>query len=257
MPENQDNSQPVCLNYAVSTSQDMSNVTSHGQVWTTPEVDYSAKVEAIGLEPWQKYYYQCVVDIFRTDTRFTNCASSNNTSPIGAFKTMPNQHDEEFDSVSFAVYSCSNYPWGYFNAYARPSVEDSVDYVVHTGDYIYEAQGDGTGNSYGNGTALDRVPLPNKEIFTLDDYRLRYKTYRSDLDLQELHRTHAWQLIWDDHEIADNAWANGTADSNDTMAGTYENVTFTERKASAGECSFAWVPHADLVVRAYFEWMPM
>lgn len=39
----------------------MTDVTSYGQVWTTADVDYSVKVEAIGLEPWQKYYYQFVL----------------------------------------------------------------------------------------------------------------------------------------------------------------------------------------------------
>lgn len=88
-----------------------------------------------------------------------------------------------------------------------------------------------------------RVPQPNKEIFSLDEYRTRYKTYRSDLDLQLLHQTHAWQLIWDDHEVADNTWKAGSADSNDTRAGTYEGVSFTQRKANA--------------VKAYFEWLPI
>jgi alkaline phosphatase D len=53
----------------------------------------------------------------------------------------------------------------------------------------------------------------------------------------------AWQLIWDDHEVADNSWKAGSADSNDTLAGTYEGVAFTERKGNA--------------VKAYFEWLPI
>jgi len=28
--------------------------------------------------------------------------------------------------------------FGYFNAYGNPVRKDSVDYVVHLGDYIYE-----------------------------------------------------------------------------------------------------------------------
>ncbi len=49
---------PVCLNYAVSYAEDMSTPVTRGQVWTSSEVDYSAKVEAFGLQPWKEYYYQ-------------------------------------------------------------------------------------------------------------------------------------------------------------------------------------------------------
>jgi len=89
----------------------------------------------------------------------------------------------------------------------------------------------------------NRVPQPNHEIWTLDEYRTRYKSYRSDLDLQLLHQTHAWQLVWDDHEVADNTWKAGSADSNDTIAGSYNGTSFTQRKANA--------------VKAYFEWLPI
>lgn len=52
--------------------------------------------------------------------------------------------------------------FGFFNAYGNPVRKDSVDYVIHLGDYIYEYKnGDyGWGNSYG------RVPQPDKEIYS-------------------------------------------------------------------------------------------
>lgn len=33
--------------------------------------------------------------------------------------------------------------FGYFNAFGNPARKDSVDYVLHLGDYIYEYAGDG------------------------------------------------------------------------------------------------------------------
>lgn len=33
--------------------------------------------------------------------------------------------------------------FGYFNAIGNPARKDSVDYVIHLGDYIYEYAGDG------------------------------------------------------------------------------------------------------------------
>ena len=56
---------------------------------------------------------------------------------IGRTKTTPAPEDK-VSSVSLAIYSCSNYPFGYFNAYGNPVRKDSVDYVIHLGDYIYE-----------------------------------------------------------------------------------------------------------------------
>jgi alkaline phosphatase D len=87
-----------------------------------------------------------------------------------------------------------------------------------------------------------RVPQPNKELFSLADYRTRYASYRSDPDLQLLHQTHAWQLIWDDHEVADNTWKAGSVDSNDTIAGSTQGIGFTERKANAVKTYFEWLP---------------
>lgn len=82
------------------------------------------------------------------------------------------------------MYSCSNYPFGFFNAYGNSARKDSVDYVIHLGDYIYEYAGNG---DYGYGQSIGRVQKPEAIIYTLHDYRERYATYRSDLDLQLSH----------------------------------------------------------------------
>lgn len=73
--------------------------------------------------------------------------------------------------------------------------KESVDYVLHLGDYIYEYQNGG----YGNGQSIDRVPLPDRQIFTLYDYRKRLATYRTDRDLLLSHETFPWIPVWDDH----------------------------------------------------------
>lgn len=100
--------------------------------------------------------------------------------------------------IGLAVYSCSNFPFGFFNAYGNPARKDSVDYVLHLGDYIYEyANGD-----YGWGQSIGRVPLPEHTIFTLYDYRKRLATYRTDFDLLLSHQQFPWIPVWDDHEVA-------------------------------------------------------
>jgi alkaline phosphatase D len=105
--------------------------------------------------------------------------------------------------------------------------------VIHLGDYIYEF----ANGIYGDGTATERVPQPAKEAITLADYRSRYATYRSDIDLQEAHRLHPFIVVWDDHELANDAWSGGAANHNE------------------GEGD--WATRQAGAYRAYLEWMPI
>lgn len=70
-----------------------------------------------------------------------------------------------------------------------------MDYVIHLGDYLYEYKN----GDYGWGQSIGRVPLPDRAIFTLYDYRKRYAQYRTDLDLLLSHQQFAWIPVWDDH----------------------------------------------------------
>jgi alkaline phosphatase D len=179
---------PVCLNYAVATDKQMKDLVDHGTVYTSSDVDYTVKVEASGLDPFTWYYYQ-----------FTVC-NSKNSSPVGRTKTTPAAKDD-VSSIGIAVYSCANLPFGFFNAYGNPARKDSVDYVIHLGDYLYEYKsGDtGYGFAYGWGYSIGRTPLPDRNIFTLYDYRKRHASYKNDLDLQFSHQQFPWIPVWDDH----------------------------------------------------------
>lgn len=179
---------PVCLNFAVATDEKLSNVVDSGTVYTSSDVDYTVKVEATGLKAYTYYYY-----------RFTVC-NSKNSSPVGRTKTTPGAKDT-VNTVSLAVYSCSNFPFGFFNAYGNPARKDSVDYVIHLGDYIYEYKsGDtGYGFEYGWGYSIGRIPLPDRNIFTLYDYRKRHASYKTDADLLLSMQRFPWIPVWDDH----------------------------------------------------------
>ena len=54
-------------------------------------------------------------------------------------------------------------------------------------------------------------PPPPGRCLTLPDYRGRYAQYRTDPDLQALHARHPMVAVWDDHELAGNAWWDGAA----------------------------------------------
>jgi hypothetical protein len=75
------------------------------------------QVEAKNLTPFKTYYYQF------------NVCGSNNKSPLGRTKTSPAENDA-VSKVGLAVFSCSNYPSGYFNAYGNAARKDNVDFFV-------------------------------------------------------------------------------------------------------------------------------
>ncbi|KAK5129955.1 hypothetical protein LTR08_002672 [Meristemomyces frigidus] len=220
---------PVCVEFKVARTADFAEVESSGTAYTSSDIDYTVKVEAKNLTAFTRYYYQF------------NICNSNNTSPLGRTKTSPAANDYTA-KVGLSVYSCSNYPFGFFNAIGNSARKDSVDYVVFLGDYIYEYAGNG---DYGYGYSINRIPSPLGVTFTLDDYRGRLATYRADPDLQLSHQTFPWIPVWDDHEVADNTYRDGMADLNNTEASFVSDggVAVDQRKMNA--------------VRAYFEWMPI
>ena len=99
---------------------------------------------------------------------------------------------------------------------------------MHLGDYIYE-YGDG---EYGDVRNYD----PPYETLVLDDYRRRYRQYRKDADLQDAHAAHAFVVVWDDHETADNAWSGG-AENHDATEGDY-----ADRRRDSTQAFFEWIP---------------
>ena len=106
---------------------------------------------------------------------------------------------------------CADWSQGYFGVY-RAVAEADVDLVLHVGDYIYETEGPGQG----------RLAEPDKTVSSVDDYRARFAQTRSDADLQALHLRHPMVAIWDDHDIADNAWRHGAKAHDDAEHGPWE-----------------------------------
>ncbi|OEY91653.1 alkaline phosphatase [Acinetobacter proteolyticus] len=206
------------VTWEIALDQQFKQIIKTDKVTTTASQDFTVKVDATGLKPDQSYFYRFIF--------------GDKVSPVGQTKTLPSSATK----VSFAVCSCSNYPAGYFYVY-REMAKQNVDVVIHLGDYIYEYGADGyaaeDAAKLGRTLAADN----NKEIIKLDDYRKRYALYRKDKDLQALHHRHPFIVIWDDHELANDAWREG-AENHQPNEGS-----FLERKLAA--------------LQAYFEWMPI
>ena len=202
----------IPVEWEVASDKDFQNILQTGQVTTSPDRDYTVKVIVQDLQPNTKYYY-----------RFKGLDGYSNT---GTTKTLPTGDEP----VNLAFMSCSNLEWGYFNSYAAV-MKDDVDAVVHLGDYLYEYGP----NVYGDTTFI-RKNIPPHEIITLQDYRDRYSQYRLDEDLRNLHGHVPFINIWDDHEIANNAYSTG-AQNHQENEGDYE-----VRKRTARQVYYEWLP---------------
>src|SRR5690606_28188781 len=107
--------------------------------------------------------------------------------------------------------------------------DERFDFVVHTGDYIYEKR---AYLSDGPSVVREHHGL---EIYTLSDYRTRYAQYKADPDLIAVHLSSPFIVSWDDHEV-DNDYAGG-ADENDTPP-----EVFLLRRAAAYQAYFEHMP---------------
>jgi alkaline phosphatase D len=204
--------------WVVAADPMLQKAVARGTVPTGVERDYTVKVDVTGLKPATSYYY--------------GFHGLGGTSPVGRTRTSPSGPTAR---VRLAVASCSNLPWGYFNAYGRIAERADLDAVLHLGDYLYEY----ANAQFGDGSRMGRVPEPDKEMVALSDYRTRHAQYKLDPDLQEAHRQHPFIVVWDDHELTNDTWRDG-AENHDPDQGEGD-----------------WSARRDAAIQAYFEWMPI
>jgi len=214
----------VPLSWEVASDPGFTALVASGGATARAAADFCVKVDAIGLKPGTRYWY-----------RFK---AGGATSVAGRTKTLP---AGDVSRVKLAVFSCSNYPAGYFNVYAEAAKRvdaEGYDAALHLGDYIYEYGPDGYASS--EAQSLGRVVEPARETVALEDYRRRYAQYRSDADLQALHAALPMIAVWDDHEFANDAWKDGAQNHQPAAEGE-----FAARKAAAAQAWREWLPVRD------------
>ncbi len=222
-------SQKFTVKWFISRNQQMTDVIKQGEVITSAVKDYTVKVDVDSLQPNTVYYYQFAV--------------GKKVSRVGKTKTLP---VGKVNQVKMAVFSCANYPAGFFHVYADAAKRHDLDVLIHLGDYIYEygrTTTDAEGNTVpayasANAAAIDREVQPAQEAFTLSSYRTRYAQYKTDPDLQDLHAIAPMIAVWDDHELANDTYQDGADNHQPSKEGSWD-----ARKLEA--------------VTAYHEWMPI
>lgn len=210
---------PVEVTWEIAEEDSFTSLVGQGRLRTGPERDFTVKVLASGLKPGVRYVYR-----FR---------ALGETSPVGRTLTLPTGR---LDRLGLALVSCSNYAFGYFNAYAAIARDVAVDVVLHTGDYIYEYAADGWGAE--TARRLGRLHEPAGETLTLADYRTRHAQYKSDAGSRAMLAAKPLLCCWDDHESANNPWTGGA-----------EN----HQPATEGD----WASRREAALQAYYEWMPI
>ena len=208
----------VDVRWEVADSADFARVVASGVSRTDAERDWTVKVDATGLRAGTRYWYRFSVG----DRR----------SAVGRTRTLPTG---TVSQVRLAVFSCANYPAGLFNVYAEAALRDDLDACLHLGDYLYEY--DRAGYASASAAALGREVLPAGELLTLADYRTRHAQYRGDADLQALHAAAPMIAVWDDHEIANDAWTDGAENHTAPAEGAW-----SDRKAAALQAWHEWLP---------------
>jgi len=109
------------VDWEVSLDSKFSTLVASGQQLATHHRDFTVKVVAADLVPGTHYYF-----------RFN---SGQWTSDEGKTMTLPSG---SLNKLGIALASCSNFAFGFFNAYEAIAKDDDIDVVLHLGDYIYE-----------------------------------------------------------------------------------------------------------------------
>ncbi len=204
------------LRWEIAENQQFSSLVLSGELMVPSGENRPVKVDAIGLQAGTEYFYRFLYD--------------GATSDVGRTKTLALGPVEK---ISLAVVSCSNHPAGYFHSYAHIAKSDPVDAVLALGDYIYE-YGLG-GYATEDAVALGRIPEPEHECVTYEDYAMRYAQYHRDPDLQAAHKVAPWIMSWDDHETANDSWRGGAENHNPETQGDWAS-----REAASLQAFYDW-----------------
>jgi alkaline phosphatase D len=198
------------------------------------KVAYSKKLNTSSLSDYTIKYDFLAKQYCNSDNGFFyRFRAGNSVSETGRSKTF----SKNIKSAKIAIFSCSNFPAGYFNAYQAAAEKNDLDLWLHLGDYLYEYPMGGYATE--NADKLGRAPIPIHEMITLSDYRQRHAQYKLDQGSIALHKHAPLIAVWDDHEFSNDAWKRGAENhSEDGSEGD-----FYARRSAA--------------IKAYYEWMPI
>ena len=194
------------LTVEVAEDEAFRRVIAQAPAPVSSSADWTARVLVGGLKPSHVYWY-----------RFTDAEGSG--SRVGRTITAPSTNDPR--PVNFAFVSCQSVNEGKLNGYRRMIFEDEratqaeqLGFVLHLGDFIYEVveYPDEVKSRYDRIIYdVGRIPDGGKSSnfhypLTIDGYRVVYKGYLSDPDLQDARARWPFVSMWDNHEFSWQGW---------------------------------------------------
>jgi alkaline phosphatase D len=212
----------VSAELEVARDREFRRVVARKRVTTSSARGHALKARVTGLRPHEDYFY-------RFSTRTTD-------GPVGRFRTALPADSRQ--PVRFAFWSCQDFTHGFYNAH-DVMADDDLDFVLCLGDYIYAE----TEERGATAVRADRIgstgPTGTREAISLDDYRAKYRLYRSDPNLRRLHERFPTVMVWDDHEVQDN-YAGGERDGGLPPEKRYS----VARKRAAYKAFFESMPYS-------------
>lgn len=207
------------VRWRMATDPELGEIVAEGDAHAEAERDHCVHVDVDGLRPGSVYYYG-----------FTAGGAQ---SPVARTRTLP---AGDVQRLRFAMCSCAKFNAGRFNAYARIAERKDLDFLLHLGDYVYEASQTPPASQTPS-PDIGRPFDPPGECRTLAEYRTRYAQYRLDPDVQALHHALPMIATVDDHELADGAWADGSTEHHPG-----EHGPWAQRRADAFRARWEWLP---------------
>lgn len=198
------------VRWTLASDPELHRVVAQGEARARAQDDWTVQVDVQNLAPATTWWY--------------SFEALGQRSPTGRTRTAAGPGDDQ--ELRLGVVCCASYAAGHFNVYRHLAKRD-LDLVVHLGDAIYEADDEGTVHSH----------LPPADPVTLADYRQRHAQYRRDPDLQTLCARFPLAAVWDDHEVAGNAWQGGAANHRPRTQGPWP-----QRRAAGLQAYLEWFP---------------
>ena len=224
----------------IASDPDFTRVIATTAARVSAESDWTCRVLVGHLPAAGEFWYRFVDE-------------EGNGSRIGRTLTAPGPDDGR--PAKFAFVSCQCLPEGPNNGYRRMIFEDEraspadrLGFVLHLGDFIYEVvqYPDQVKNGRYDRKLSFPITYPKGKVVarnrfwvpdSLEDYRVAYKAYLLDPDLQDARARWPFVCVWDNHEISWNGWQ-----SVQEFAGTEGWVPGQRLKVAGNQAWFEYQP---------------
>lgn len=181
------------LHFQVATDAGFASLVAEGSIDARdfgPDSDHTARVDLAGLlAPGIRYFYRFVY--------------GDRSSATGRCRTLPSGG---LARLKLGLLTCQDFSNGYYGAFKHLASDDSLDFVLHLGDFIYESVGDPRFQQQPFADRRIVLPSASPVALGLNDYRALYRTYRGDVNLQRMLEQHTLIAAPDDHETANDCY---------------------------------------------------